>query len=153
MLQFNFLSSHLAPITDKKQIDSFCWRFFFTPYVCVCTGVCACTPQKSWWLPFLGCVCGTLVSSAVYTAALALTVPLTKMPIEHNNNQHLLFLFYFYRTHQGWSHRTLWMICRQRKTQFLRCVWAICVSITTAWWRCVYAAPELHIKYILFIFV
>lgn len=29
MLQFNFLSRHLAPITDEQQIDSFCCRFFF----------------------------------------------------------------------------------------------------------------------------
>lgn len=59
--------------------------------MCVCTGVCACTPQKSLCLPFLGCLCGTLVSSAVHTAALALTVPLTQMQRVQNTNLHLLF--------------------------------------------------------------
>lgn len=49
---FNFLSRHLAHITDKKQIISFCCRLFFfffapTSSVCVCTGVYACTPQKA----------------------------------------------------------------------------------------------------------
>lgn len=92
---------YLARITDK-QANRFLLlqcSVFFPLHMCVYARVfSACTPQKSWWLPFLGCVCGTLVSSAVHTAALALTVPLTQMQREQNTNQHLLLVLFFFST-------------------------------------------------------
>lgn len=161
MLQFNFLSRHLAPITDEQQIDSFCCRFcfFFSSFlssICVCMHGCLCVHASEIMtvtLPWL-CLWHSCVQRCPH-----------RCPGSHNacnkdaswaaQWQHILF---FCRTRRGWSHRTSWTIFRQRKTQFLRCVWAVCVPIATAWLKVqapvisdVYALPCKYI-YCFFLF-
>lgn len=119
---------YLAHITDK-QANRFlllqCSVFYFH-------SICVCVYARVFVRARLRSHDG-YPSLAVFVAllcpALSTPLPWLSQRLSHRCKKNktltapsLCFCSFFCRTRQGWSHRTSWTICRQRRTQFSRCV-------------------------------